>query len=192
MTTPIGFALQPFGGASERQALGLQRVEISGEVAVERRGEEALLRISYRLVAQQGSNPEAVLIPAPVEQPGRRDGLWQHTCLEAFVGAVDGAAYWEVNLAPSGDWALYRFDGYRDGQHSPPITGMPFGVEPASDHLLCRLVFPLPRELAAASQLTVGISAVLEQRNGSMSYWALHHPGSEADFHRRDGFTLRL
>jgi len=33
---------------------------------------------------------------------------------------------------------------------------------------------------------------VLERRNGALEYWALSHPGPEADFHRRDGFSLRL
>jgi hypothetical protein len=36
------------------------------------------------------------------------------------------------------------------------------------------------------------VTAVLQQQSGSCSYWALRHPGPEADFHRRDGFALRL
>jgi len=38
----------------------------------------------------------------------------------------------------------------------------------------------------------VAITAVLQSRDGTCSYWALLHPGPEADFHRREGFALRL
>lgn len=40
--------------------------------------------------------------------------------------------------------------------------------------------------------LEVGITAVIERTDGTLSYWALHHPAAEADFHDRAGFTLRV
>ena len=40
----------------------------------------------------------------PVRAPRRGDGLWQHTCFEAFVRAEPGAAYYEFNFAPSRHW----------------------------------------------------------------------------------------
>src|SRR5687767_1847903 len=51
----------------------------------------------------------------PVTAPARADELWQHTCFEAFVCALPGAAYYEFNFAPSTQWAAYRFSGYRSG-----------------------------------------------------------------------------
>jgi hypothetical protein len=51
---------------------------------------------------------------------------------------------------------------------------------------------PLPAALAAVQPLELAVTAVLEQRNGLISYWALQHGGPEADFHRRDGFVLRI
>src|ERR1700761_7075080 len=53
-------------------------------------------------------------IPAPA--PSRRaDELWRRTCFEAFLrpedrpehGPEHGEAYFEVNLAPSTEWAAY-------------------------------------------------------------------------------------
>jgi len=195
MSDALSFRLQPFGGAAQQAALGLEHVRLGGRLALERSGAEAILQIDYRLVADLGDRPTAVQAAAPSGQPARRHGLWQHTCLEAFLAHAQGGStaqpYWELNLAPSGDWALYRFAGYRSGQHAPPLDSLPFAVHRSAAGLQLQLRLPLPAELAAATGLAIGISAVLEQRNGAISHWALHHPGPEADFHRRDGFTLR-
>src|SRR5260221_14417187 len=51
----------------------------------------------------------------PVTAAPRTDELWQHTCFEAFVRTSPGAGYYEVNFAPSAQWAAYRFNGYRTG-----------------------------------------------------------------------------
>ncbi|MEB3264615.1 MAG: hypothetical protein VKJ66_09615 [Synechococcus sp.] len=50
---------------------------------------------------------------------------------------------------------------------------------------------PLPPALVEAP-LRIGVTAVLEDRRGGISYWALAHTGPEPDFHRRDSFLLRL
>ncbi len=44
-----------------------------------------------------------------------QDLLWQHTCLEAFIGFTDSDAYFEFNFSPSSQWAVYRFENYRQG-----------------------------------------------------------------------------
>ncbi|MGD2056793.1 MAG: hypothetical protein PVJ15_08295, partial [Gammaproteobacteria bacterium] len=47
--------------------------------------------------------------------PRRADHLWRHTCFEAFVMAGAGPGYREFNFSPSGEWAAYAFQGYRQG-----------------------------------------------------------------------------
>ncbi|MBV1732472.1 MAG: hypothetical protein KUA38_09520, partial [Hydrogenophaga sp.] len=51
----------------------------------------------------------------------------------------------------------------------------------------------LPREAilpaAAGAPLMLGLSAILETRDGQLSYWALHHPAARPDFHHRAGFA---
>ncbi len=171
------------------------------------------LQLSYRLIWTPAEH--TVLVPKPDADdrrgPQRRDGLWQHTCFEAFVGVLGSEAYWEFNLAPSGDWNVYRFAGYRDGQspetaYGPlPLTVIgPRAAPPAAD---CRLTAPralleldlrcslpplLQERLQAGSILELGLTAVLEGRDGELSYWALTHPGPEPDFHDRRGWSLRL
>jgi hypothetical protein len=38
----------------------------------------------------------------------------------------------------------------------------------------------------------VGLSAVIEEADGTISYWAVAHPDGKADFHHRDCFALML
>jgi hypothetical protein len=45
---------------------------------------------------------------------------------------------------------------------------------------------------ASSGDLELGVTAVLAQQDGQLSYWALHHPAAEADFHHRGGFGVRL
>src|SRR5881394_2694630 len=51
----------------------------------------------------------------PVVLAARTDGLWQHTCFEAFVRTAAGSSYYEFNFALSTQWAAYRFNSYRSG-----------------------------------------------------------------------------
>src|SRR5262245_25400551 len=52
-------------------------------------------------------------IPSP-RLPTKVDGLWRHTCFEAFVSVPGDSAYQEFNFSPSGEWAGYHFREYRD------------------------------------------------------------------------------
>ena len=54
------------------------------------------------------------------------DYLWEQTCLECFIvgGAADleAESYIEINASPSGRYALYRFNGYRNPSSLPPVA----------------------------------------------------------------------
>lgn len=210
------------------------------------------LRLRY-LVA---GDPAAVRWPralAAGEEP-RRDGLWRHTCFEAFVAAPAGcgSGYVEYNFAPSGAWAIYRFDGYRQGMRSEPAPVAPRIVvtraaagttaidvavawpsavaaevaDVAVAGTLTDITSTAASTAAAATAVTtsaaaaatatatavtaaaagppsatpaagvprirLGLSAVLEAADGSLSYWALHHPSARPDFHNEGGFLLEL
>jgi hypothetical protein len=120
--------------------------------------------------------------------PGRTDRLWEHTCFEAFVAPGDGPAYRELNLSPSGEWAAYAFADYRrpvDADLPPPR----FTVTPAPDALRVDADWTVP-DLSVA--VRIGVSAVVEQADGTLVYWALRHPAATPDFHHADAFALRL
>ncbi len=44
----------------------------------------------------------------------------------------------------------------------------------------------------ASASLELALSAVIEQRDGGLSYWALRHAPGQPDFHHPDGFALTL
>ena len=133
-------------------------------------------------------------LPAPSPAPAATDGLWRHSCLEAFVGAATGTAYVECNFSPSGDWACYAFDAERVRAAASP-TGTPQITTEGSAHTLT-LTATVPRSALAAlpsdAPALLGLTAVIESTDGSLSYWALAHPQGVPDFHARAGWTARL
>ena len=129
-------------------------------------------------------------IPAP-RSSARADGLWRHTCFEAFVMVGEGPGYREFNFSPSGQWAVYGFRGYRDGgQRDAGVA--PRIVVRRTPHRL-ELVAQIDRDFRPGGRpLWLGLSAVVEDAGGALSYWALQHPAGKPDFHHADSFTLQL
>ena len=123
--------------------------------------------------------------------PGRADGLWQRTCCELFLKPEGGEAYIEFNLSPSGQWAAYAFDGYRAGMRNLELP-----VDPHIELERQGRSFVLEAEVDLASippgRLAASLSAVIEEADGTKSYWALRHPPGQPDFHHADGFVLEL
>lgn len=147
---------------------------------------EGGLRLQYTLhgdIAQ-------VRIPAP-KPPAFADGLWQHTCFEAFIAVKGDNAYREFNFSPSGQWAAYAFSDYR--QPMPwEQPAMPLLEMVVTDNNLLLTATLLPTALPAAAPLQLACTAVIELSDGSKSYWALIHPSAHPDFHRRNGLTHEM
>lgn len=155
--------------------------------SVRRDGDHLSLR--YRLEDPEG----LVLVPPAAAAPCRRDELWTTTCFELFLAEPGAEPYWEVNLSPSGDWNLYRLSGYREGLTPEPAIGaLPFVVQRDRSGLEVMVTLDLGALPLAGRPLELAVTAVVEAKGGAISYWALNHPGDEADFHRRDGFSLRI
>lgn len=148
----------------------------------------AVLELGYQL----SGDLDALLIPATAA-PERADGLWRHTCFEAFVRADGEGGYLELNLSPSTRWAAYRFDTYRAGMAPAPVA--PADIRVRRDGDILELTVRI--DLAAAylpphASWSLGLSAVVEDRAGAASYWALAHPPGRPDFHSPDCFALEL
>jgi hypothetical protein len=126
----------------------------------------------------------------------RADKLWERTCLEAFVTAVPGGAYYEFNFSPSTAWAAYRFPNYRESMMAPKEILRP-SVElrydsPQRFELRAHLGLGGFPDLPADEIWHIGLSAVIEETRGRKSYWALAHPPGKPDFHHPDCFALTL
>ncbi|MGB4063886.1 MAG: DOMON-like domain-containing protein [Azonexus sp.] len=131
-------------------------------------------------------------IRLPALQPaGPADCLWQHTCCEAFV-MEDGVCYREFNFSPSGQWAAYRFTGYRERDEAfAPKAKPQLSFTPLTDGFELRAMIPSAL-LPPGKALQLGLTAIIEAADGSKSYWALAHCAAQPDFHVRQSFALTL
>jgi hypothetical protein len=129
--------------------------------------------------------------------PERADGLWQTTCFELFLRPPRSEAYFEFNFSPSSQWAAYEFDGYRTGMRRLPLSVDPFvdrEPSPEGEELNADYVLESDVDLAEipSRPLLMGLAAVIEEENGTKSYWALSHPPGKPDFHHPDCFAFEL
>ena len=110
----------------------------------------------------------------------RADELWKTTCFEAFLKNPGSEGYREWNFSPSGQWAAYDFTARRDGRSNAKVAAPYIRVE---DNLIW---WAMGVTIAVDAELewALGLSAVLEEKDGTKSYWALAHPpGDKPDFH---------
>src|SRR5215469_5410640 len=125
----------------------------------------------------------------------RTDGLWQHTCFEAFIAAAGAPGYYEFNFSPSRDWAAYHFEGYRSGMSAAPLQGPPdLAVHCGGDRLELTANVPLAGlgRLQDAPLLRLALAGVCEAADGRLTYWAQQHAPGKPDFHHPRGFILEL
>jgi hypothetical protein len=129
------------------------------------------------------------VIPEPVEAV-RADGLWQTTCFEAFLRATGEEGYREWNFAPSGQWAAYDFTAYRANMTNADVAAPPY-IRVEDNFTWWALGATIAVDAETNWQL--GLSVVLEEKDGTKSCWALAHPsGDKPDFHAADCFAARL
>jgi hypothetical protein len=173
------FTLQPFFGDRLSPA-----IELDGKI--DRSG--GSLSIEYRLT---GDLTQVEI--APPAAPTRKFELWEATCFEFFLGIPGDRDYWEFNLSPAGDWNIFHLDDYRQGlRNELAFPSLPFKVEQQPNSLLLALEFDLSKIVSVDRSIEVSVTTVIRSIGGEISYWALTHCGSEADFHRRDSFAIEM
>jgi len=156
-------------------------------VAVERTADE--MRLQYRLEGDIAR----LRLPAAAEAM-RADSLWQHSCFEAFLRPDGGDRYYEFNFSPSSAWAAYRFAARRGERESPELSAPAIAGrrDEASFEMSVRLPLAELPELAQAAAIDAGLTAVVEDARGLLTYWALAHGSREPDFHDPATFRLRI
>jgi hypothetical protein len=153
------------------------------------------LRVEFQLAAEL----RAIRLVPSVCQPHRRDELWRHTCFEVFVRCGSGPRYCEFNISPSGDWAAYQFDRYRsaraDAKQDPiDISVQTSGLQQISlrARIDLQAAFAGTADTLASAVWHLNCAAVIEFIDGSLGYWAVHHPRPKPDFHDAEGFQIAL
>ncbi len=136
------------------------------------------------------SAPAERFVIAPLSQPWRADELWRTTCFEAFFRAAGADSYREWNFAPWGNWAAYDFSKYREDMAKADVGSPPY-IRIEDNFTWWTVGATIAVEASQAWRL--GLSVVLEEQDGTKSYWALAHPpGDKPDFHHADCFAARL
>jgi hypothetical protein len=174
------FSLKPFPSPDL-----LPHLEITGDIA----RSSNKFSISYTL----SGSLEEIVVPALEGNSLRKNGLWEETCFEFFLGPLNSDHYWEFNLSTSGHWNVYRFTSCREGmQEETAFAALPFTVLLHLGSLQLSLEVELDKIIPADQALKIGISAVIKTIKGGTTFWALTHPGPQADFHRKDAFIIDL
>jgi hypothetical protein len=146
------------------------------------------IAVSYVLEGDLGR----LRVPAP-RPPRAADRLWQHTCCEIFIARQGDAAYREYNFSPSGEWAAYAFERYRARRNSGTLPPPLISVRSLGGALELDAAIELDALAPAhGAPLALALAAVIEDKEGKLSYWALRHPPGKPDFHHPDSFALEL
>lgn len=141
------------------------------------------LRLRYRV-----DGHDALVIP-PFAGRGRADELWRTTCFELYIQPQGEPGYVEFNFSPSQRWAAYDFEDYRSGMRERPLAAEPVGEATHGERLLVQDVL-LHTAALPPRPWCVGLSAILEEEDGTISYWALAHAPGRPDFHHPDCLAL--
>jgi hypothetical protein len=133
-----------------------------------------------------------MLKTAAEQVPLRADDLWRTTCFEAFLITGDEPDYAEFNFSPATSWAAYQFASYRAGRTDLALVNAPeINVDCSDSHFALEATVQLPQQFVRG-QVSIGLSVVAEEMDGTKSYWAFDHRKAEPDFHDREGFILQL
>lgn len=114
-------------------------------------------------------------------------GLWEKTCFELFIKNQLGQ-YIEFNFSPTFEWNCFYFNKKGDALAEYQLMQMPVtDILLSEDHFLHFSVIKkeyLPKGFFdSQNELHAGITSVIKEKNGSMSYWALSHADSKPNFH---------
>lgn len=140
-----------------------------------------------------GGEMSHLIIPKTKEGERRYD-LWDHTCFELFILKKGSEDYIEFNFAPSGDWNCFYISSYRENEGEyMEMKGVEIqsGVSPNQLQITARFSLeelPYLTSTDLNEELLVGFTAVVEDVDKSINYWALSHHGETPDFHDAKSF----
>lgn len=121
---------------------------------------------------------DAITLPPPGPSI-RTDNLWHTTCFEIFWQPVGGSYYREFNLSPSGRWAAYDFDSFREGMRDAPVEAISLNCSHDEAGLVLKAT--ITADLPSPAQ--VALNAIVEHVDGGKQFWALAFPPGSPEFH---------
>jgi len=178
--TEQSFSLIPF------PTLKIPTIAITGKVS----RQEDRIALHYALAG----NIEDIFVPPASPSFSRKHELWKTTCFEFFLAIKNQPQYWEFNFSPSGDWNVYHMDAYRrvGFREETSIQRMEFEMQPKANIIFVNTAVDLSPIINESQLLEIGITAIIQTKEDHETYWALLHPGPQADFHLRESFVCSL
>ena len=113
----------------------------------------------------------------------RTDDLWKTTCFEIFWQPIGAPSYREFNLSPSGRWAAYYFDSFREGMRDAPVDAISLSVAGGSSNGSGELVVAASIACDLPTPAQVALNAIVEHEDGALQFWALAFPPGKPEFH---------
>jgi len=179
MTDEINWQLQCH---TDHPAKDVEEIAISAELS-----KSGKIWLRYHI----DGNLNSISLPDP-KDPERTDNLWHTTCCELFISVPEETAYGEYNLSPSSQWAAYQFSDFRKDAADMEIPDVPeIHLDASETHLALEAEFTLPERFTNKT-LQTSFSVIVEEMDGTKSFWAVTHPPGKPEFHHRDCFSVFL
>lgn len=161
-------------------------------VEIERGPSGSLGPDTLRLVYSVTGDIDLLKLSAPTTAE-RTDNLWKTTCFEAFIRPGDAPDYLEFNFSPSTAWAAYGFTGEREGMRDLDLPAIPrISTSRTAEGYQLEVLLELPTaEFPTDRAWRVGLTAVIEDVDGAVAFWALSH-ATPPNFHNRDTWMCEL
>lgn len=144
--------------------------------------------VSYKLT---GALTSLELGAEPVHE--RKIKLWEKTCFELFIKNQSGQ-YMEFNFSPVFEWNAFFFN-----QKGDALKEWEKIKQVKIDILHSLEVFQLIAEIKKAdfpegffNHCEAGLTTVLKEKDGRLSYWALSHEDKRPNFHHFDSFKYKF
>lgn len=153
------------------------------EVQVELNQNAESVFISYRI--QKGL--ELIDLGSSTPHKERVMKLWEKSCFELFI-KNEKDSYIEFNFSPNFEWNCFYFAKKGDALMEWPRMNRPATeILLSLDHYF--LVAEIRKELMPPGffdgphELSAGLSSVIKEKSGGLSYWALSHHDTRPNFH---------
>ncbi|MBK25551.1 MAG: hypothetical protein CME70_16260 [Halobacteriovorax sp.] len=154
--------------------------------------EAKVLKVAFELKGDLSN----ILLPKPLVNPSRVIGLWESTCFEMFVKNSSGDEYFEFNVSSAYNWNLFYFPSIKARlKEYTNISNLAVSAVKKEDSFCLKFWIALdkfPSGFWESDNMKIGLTAVIENKTGPLSYWALAHKEDKPNFHHMDSFIFEL
>jgi hypothetical protein len=120
--------------------------------------------------------------------------LWEKTCFELFIKNANDT-YIEFNFSPDFEWNCFLFEKVKGlPVEYKKMESVNFDILFANDivHVIIELQKKMFPENFFEGPLSAGITSIIIDKKGDISYWALSHEDIKPNFHLFESFKYKF